>query len=159
MHLLFRGQIFGHLPLYYLMRLIGIKTGAGNSLVMKNLQENTWYPFGEYTEPTKANGWIWQTEGQKAREEACKAMYKPLAENKESSLEITVNCIVGKNGSGKSSLLDLFYRIINNFSLQLFDRKWEDNDPNKNPQRGHYLEEANSFVSIRLRTTIQAAGE
>lgn len=145
MHLLFRRQIFGHLPLYYLMRLIGIKTGAGDSLVMKNLQENTWYPFGEYTEPTKANGWIWQTEGQKAREEACKAMYKPLAENKESSLEITANCIVGKNGSGKSSLLDLFYRIINNFSLQLFDRKWEDNDPNKNPQRGHYLEEANSF--------------
>ena len=72
-------------------------------------------------------------------------MYKSLAENKESSLEITVNCIVGKNGSGKSSLLDLFYRIINNFSLQLFDRQWEDNDPNKNPQRGHYLEEANSF--------------
>lgn len=112
---------------------------------MKNLQENTWYPFGEYTEPTKANGWRWQTEEQKAREEACKAMYKSLAENKESSLEITVNCIVGKNGSGKSSLLDLFYRIINNFSLQLFDRQWEDNDPNKNPQRGHYLEEANSF--------------
>ena len=127
------------------MRLIGIKTGAGDSLIMKNLRQNAWYPFGDYIEPTKDNGWSWQTEEQKAREEACEAMYKSLAENKESSLEITVNCIVGKNGSGKSSLLDLLYRIINNFSLQLFDRLWEDNDPNRNPQRGHYLEEANSF--------------
>ena len=91
MHLLFRGQIFGHLPLYYLMRLIGIKTGAGNSLVTKNLQDNTWYPFGEYTEPTKENGWRWQSEEQIASEEACEAMYKLLAENKESSLKITVN--------------------------------------------------------------------
>ena len=73
------------------MRLIGIKTGAGDSLVMKNLQENMWYPFGEYTEPTKTNGWKWQTEEQEARKKACKAMYKSLAENKESSLEITAN--------------------------------------------------------------------
>ena len=31
------------------MRLIGIKTGAGDSLVMKNLQKNTWYPFGKHS--------------------------------------------------------------------------------------------------------------
>lgn len=127
------------------MRLIGIKTGVCDRFILKNLQEYTWYPFGDYTEPKESNNWAWQTEEQIAAEESCQAMYKTLEEKKDSSLKITVNCIVGKNGSGKSSLLDLLYRIINNFSYHIFDELWEDNDLTENPQRGHSLKEAKKF--------------
>ena len=127
------------------MRLIGIKTGAGDQFILKNLQEYTWYPFGDYIEPTEANNWVWQTKEQRETEASSLAMYKALEGKKDSSLKITVNCIVGKNGSGKSSLLDLLYRIINNFSYHIFDELWEDNDLTENPQRGHSLKEAKKF--------------
>lgn len=129
------------------MRLIGIKLGVCDSLVRKILKDNTWYPFGDYCEPTKGNGWAWQTPEQKAQEEACKQMYKTVVEGEDikDRLEITVNCIVGKNGSGKSTLLDIFYRIINNFAWKAIDQLWYDNTPENNPQRGHHLCEAEGF--------------
>lgn len=128
------------------MRLIGIKIGSGDHRILKNLREDTWYPFGLYDEPTEANGWRWLADNQKEEEEGLsRQLYSSLADQKDASLDITVNCIVGKNGSGKSSLLDILYRIINNFSFRLFDQLWEDNDPQDNPQRGHVLIEAEKF--------------
>ena len=128
------------------MRIIGIKLGVCDPLVRKALKDDTWYPFGDYYEPTEANGWEWRSPEQKQHEEACRQMYKAVegAEIKE-KLDITVNCIVGKNGSGKSSMLDIYYRIINNFAWKLIDQLWFDNTPDKNPQRGHNLTEAYGF--------------
>lgn len=129
------------------MRLIGIKLGVCDPLVRKALKDDTWYPFGDYREPTKENGWEWRRPEQRMQEEACKLMYKSVVEgnNIKEKLDITVNCIVGKNGSGKSTLLDILYRIINNFSWKAIDQLWFENTPDKNPQRGHKLTEACGF--------------
>lgn len=140
------------------MRLIGIKIIDGDKRILKNLKKNTWYPFGNYIEPKEENDWEWMSKPMKEDEENLRAIYKSLTNNPDSSLDITVNCIVGKNGSGKSSLLDIFYRIINNFSYQLFDKQWIDNAPENNPQRGHSLKEAKNFDAILFFETDGAVG-
>lgn len=121
------------------MKLIGIKLQSCDSYIRKSLKENTWYPFGQYQEPTIYNDWTWQIHEQQKNDASCTKMYQVIADDKKEFLDITVNCIVGKNGSGKSSLLDIFYRIINNFSYCLIDKAWNENTRDKNPQRGHYL--------------------
>lgn len=127
------------------MRLIGIKMGTADTFIRKAIKENTWYPFGQYQEPTPDNGWEWRMPMQRQKDSAICKVYQMMAENPKESLEITVNCIVGMNGSGKSSLLDILYRIINNFSHRLIDEAWIENTPEKNPQRGHYLSYAHGF--------------
>lgn len=128
------------------MRFIGIKTGLmKESFIYKVLKENTWYPFGQYNEPTAENRWEWHMPNQSNDADAIDRVYQAMAENPKEALKITVNCIVGMNGSGKSSLLDFLYRIINNFSHKLIDEAWIENVPEKNPQRGHYLSYAHGF--------------
>lgn len=85
------------------MKLIGIKLHGCDPFIRKTLKENTWYPFGQYQEPTENNGWKWQSEAQKKADILCTKMYQVMADEKNESLDITVNCIVGKNGSGKST--------------------------------------------------------
>lgn len=121
------------------MRFIGIKTGLMDPFIRKVLKENTWYPFGKYQEPTAINNWEWHMSNQIYGVDVLDKVYQTMAENPNESLKITVNCIVGMNGSCKSSLLDIIYRIINNFSHKLIDEAWTENVVEKNPLRGHYL--------------------
>lgn len=41
------------------MQIIGIKVISGVPSVIKNLKPETWYPFGDYTEPMEQNNWTW----------------------------------------------------------------------------------------------------
>ena len=85
------------------MRFIGIKIGdLIEPFICKVLKKNTWYPFGRYQEPTAENGWEWHMPSQRYDADAIDRVYQTMAENPKESLKITVNCIVGMNGSGKS---------------------------------------------------------
>lgn len=86
------------------MQVLGIKLFEKSESVTRNLHEG-WYPFCDIDEPKIGDTYI--------------KKYSDLyfLENKEP--KITINCIVGENGSGKSSLLDLYYRIINNLSYYI----------------------------------------
>lgn len=94
------------------MQLLGLYLRDMPKAVSKVLEKG-WYPFGVYEKPkigkiviigdmmSTAN-WIYQQEGLP---------------------QMSVNCIVGMNGAGKSSLLDIIYRIINNFSVRMLGKK------------------------------------
>lgn len=94
------------------MRIIGLDLREMDGAVSKTLRAG-WYPFGEYPKPK--NGYI---------------NLSPLSERilrlyhtKAALPNINVSCIVGRNGSGKSSLLDIMYRILNNLSYKLILEK------------------------------------
>lgn len=90
------------------LRLIGLYLHPMDANISKNLKPG-WYPFGKYPEPQ--NGFIEVPPVSDIAANIYKTSYK--------SPKITVGCIVGKNGAGKSSLLDIFYRIINNLACAL----------------------------------------
>lgn len=90
------------------LRLIGLYLHPMDANLSKNLKPG-WYPFGKYPEPK--NGFIEVPPVSDIAANIYKTSYK--------SPKITVGCIVGKNGAGKSSLLDIFYRIINNLACAL----------------------------------------
>ncbi len=123
------------------MQLIGIYITDGDSKVLKNLKEG-WYPFIK-----TGDGKLSEDFSKKEASERIKLIKSELennsvyknnkkfintlysvddkaANNSNSSIShkspnISLNCIVGKNGSGKSSLLSLEYRIINNLSCKI----------------------------------------
>lgn len=84
-------------------------------LVAKNLRAG-WYPFGNYGKPVGCDYVKLTTEDEHRRTEINRKLYMLSGDN---TPEINVTCIAGKNGSGKSSLLDLMFRILNNLSYKL----------------------------------------
>lgn len=99
------------------MQLLGLYLNDMPKAVSKVLHKG-WYPFGAYKRPLASKLVVVDDEMRKAHR-----VYQ-----QEGLPQISVNSIVGMNGTGKSSLLDIIYRIINNFSVRMLgNRKLETN--------------------------------
>jgi len=98
------------------MRLIGIKLErCKEKYLKKNLIEGCWYPFGEFNvkeEPTQSNISQYKTN---LKERKSNGLYFIQGKNNK-QIEVNVSCMVGKNGSGKSTIIDIMIAIINNFA-------------------------------------------
>ena len=90
------------------MRLIGIKLLTAEPVVRKSLFWNTWYPFGNYKEPDLS-----RRQSLPREESEIENLYQI-----DSKLpQISIQSIIGMNGCGKSSLIDVLLRVINNFAF------------------------------------------
>ena len=109
------------------MRIIGIRIHDGRGElfmspveVMRGVKDG-WFPFGDYPEPKMVEG-KWSI-SRDVREDG---FFNVFSERPR----IQVAAIVGKNGSGKSSLLDYLLMIINNAACcLLFDQYAKDEQP------------------------------
>ena len=92
------------------MRLIGIHIDQKNihPFIRKSLKDE-WYPF--------CRGIAYPIQKQNVMDSLNEAMDGLYQVKSTSKVKVSISCIVGKNGSGKSSLLDLMYAIINNFAF------------------------------------------
>lgn len=92
------------------MRLIGIHIDQKNihPFIRKSLKDE-WYPF--------CRGIAYPIQKQNVMDSLDETMDGLYQVRSTSKIKVSISCIVGKNGSGKSSLLDLMYAIINNFAF------------------------------------------
>lgn len=100
------------------MQLIGIYLGTHKNPVSKNLKEN-WYPFGNFDNCHGVKDFSNILKQVKENQTFINEVYNVRQGSGENKPSINLNCIVGKNGSGKSSVLSLLYRIINNLACKL----------------------------------------
>jgi len=106
-------------------KLIGVRPLKGcASHIRKILKEDTTYFIYNEYEVNPEN------QEQIKRREGVDPIYKTFFSNKEDSPLISISAIVGKNGDGKSSIIELIIRIINNFAYASgYQSKHEDLRP------------------------------
>ncbi len=107
------------------MQLIGIYINKVNDNIKKVLKDN-WYGFHVIKE---SETFLSEFKNQTTIQEKIKILKKYInwQENQEfiknfygyKGKQLSVNAIVGKNGSGKSTILDIYNRIINNFAARI----------------------------------------
>lgn len=89
------------------MKILGLKLINAKPVIKKILEENYLYKFVDFNE----NDTIYEEK------------YTDLFSLNDSSININISCIVGKNGTGKTSVLEIIYRIINNISFDQFHQQ------------------------------------
>lgn len=94
------------------MKIIGVQILEGTNPSIRRSLELGWYPLIKCKNDIKLN----DKDIPVLDEDSCPDEYYKI--NKELP-SISVSAVVGKNGSGKSSLLEIIYRILNNFSAIL----------------------------------------
>jgi predicted ATP-binding protein involved in virulence/polyhydroxyalkanoate synthesis regulator phasin len=107
------------------MELIGIRIDQNytKDAIKKNLKQE-WFPFLNYY-ILEENELIDANSGQNISDEQLLGKLKVKREQQKEdfiystkgSPKITIHAIVGKNGSGKSTILEILFRIINNFAF------------------------------------------
>lgn len=90
------------------MRLIGLKIERMDPSIQKVLKPG-WYPFGNYKEPDM-DGYI--------HVEPITHTEKNLYRLRNYQPEVSVSCVVGMNGAGKSTILEILFRILNNLAVK-----------------------------------------
>lgn len=98
------------------LRLIGIQIFEDTLSDVRKALEPGWYPLIKCKRDIGAS----KDSYPEVSDDGCPQDYYRINEDLP---KISISAIVGKNGSGKSSLLDILYRIINNFAENTFLRK------------------------------------
>lgn len=97
------------------LRIIGVQIFEKTRSVVKKNLDPGWYPFIKCKNDNKIG--TSRDVYPIVSEDVCPMNYYTIDENLP---RISVSAIAGKNGSGKSSLIDIVYRFINNFAENTF---------------------------------------
>lgn len=103
-------------------QLLAVKVIEGCSpKIRKCLQENELYLFSTlYKQDPDSDFNLLRTENRLSDNKAYDSLYnvRKESDNDEEELNVTVSAIVGMNGDGKSSCVELIIRILNNFAYR-----------------------------------------
>ena len=97
------------------LRLVGIQLFPATLPNIRKSLLPGWYPFIQ----TKENIGIDKQKVPVVSESVCPQGFYNIEEGLP---RITITAIAGKNGSGKSTILDILYRILNNFASSIFTK-------------------------------------
>ena len=101
------------------LRLIGIQLFSETEPQIRKSLDPGWYPFVQTKEDIGTN----KQKRPVVSENVCPHDFYNIEDGLP---RITITAIVGKNGSGKSTMLEILFRILNNFTFALFTNKSTD---------------------------------
>ncbi|MCP1301263.1 hypothetical protein NK356_18960 [Chryseobacterium sp. S0630] len=106
-------------------KIIAIRPLDGcHTNVLNNLSVNQFYFFSNNYKPTVDNNYVEKIENKSLPKNF---FYNPIVNSKSSLEFINIQAIVGKNGEGKSSLVELLIRILNNFFKEYSNASFSSN--------------------------------
>lgn len=101
------------------LRIIGIQIFDGTHPNVRKVLEPGWYPFIKCKNSNEigTNKNLYPV----VADDGCPQDYYWI--DKKRLPRVSISAIAGKNGSGKSSLVEILYRILNNFAVELLQNE------------------------------------